>query len=171
MRCLGSGLAAVGLAALFGVTPAQAQGLVFGAGAGPTFNLEDDAGTDFHIMGTLAFGGSAGRPIGFRVDGMWQFADGGSIINGTGNVVYTFTVSDETKFRPYLIGGAGVYYFDPDDFDSSTEFGINLGAGFTAPVGSGTTKLFGEARFHNIFTEGESTNILPLTLGVMFGGS
>ena len=32
-------------------------------------------------------------------------------------------------------------------------------------------KLFGEARFHNIFTDGESTNIMPLTLGVMFGGS
>jgi hypothetical protein len=32
-------------------------------------------------------------------------------------------------------------------------------------------KLFGEARFHNIFTEDESTNILPVTLGIMFGGS
>ncbi|MEZ0334572.1 MAG: outer membrane beta-barrel protein [Gemmatimonadales bacterium] len=171
MRCLASGIAAVALLAHAGVAPAEAQGVRFGAGAGPTFNLEDDAGTDFHVMGTLGFGGAAGRPLGFRVDGMWQFADGGSIINGTGNLVYTFSVSDETKFRPYLIGGVGAYYFDPDGGDSSTEFGINAGAGFTAPVGSGTTKLFGEARFHNIFTEGESTNILPLTLGVMFGGN
>ena len=32
-----------------------------------------------------------------------------------------------------------MYYFDPDEdaFDSSTDFGINAGAGFTVPVGSG----------------------------------
>jgi hypothetical protein len=170
MKRLVSGIAGVALVALAGVGPVQAQGVRFGAGAGPTFNLEEDAGTDFHIMGTLAFGGSAEKPLGFRVDGMWQFADGGNIINGTGNLLYNFSVSEETKFRPYLIGGAGVYFFDPDDFDSSTEFGINAGAGFTVPVGSGSMKLFGEARFHNVFTEDESTNLLPVTLGVMFGG-
>jgi hypothetical protein len=171
MRHLAGGIAGVALVILFGAGPAQAQGVRFGAGAGPTFVLEDNGGTDFHVMGTLAFGGSAERPLGFRVDGMWQFADGGNIINGTGNVVYNFSVSEETKFRPYLIGGAGAYFFNPDEGDGSTEFGINAGAGFTVPVGSGTTKLFGEARFHDIFTDGGSTNILPLTLGVMFGGS
>jgi hypothetical protein len=161
----------VALVILVGVGPVQAQGVRFGAGAGPTFSLEEGGGTDFHILGTLAFGGSADRPLAFRADGMWDFADGGNLIIGTGNIVYNFSVSDETKFRPYLIGGAGVYYFSPDDdaFDSSTDFGINAGAGFTAPIGSGTTKIFGEVRFHNIFTDGESTNIMPLTLGLMFG--
>jgi Outer membrane protein beta-barrel domain len=171
MRHLPSGIAGVALAILVGVGPVQAQGVRFGAGAGPTFSLEEGGGTDFHVLGTLAFGGSADRPLGFRADGMWDFADGGNLIIGTGNVVYNFSVSDETKFRPYLIGGAGVYYFSPDNdaFDSSTDFGINAGAGFTAPIGSGTTKIFGEVRFHNIFTDGESTNIMPLTLGLMFG--
>ncbi len=171
MRHLPSGIAGVALVILVVVGPVQAQGVRFGAGAGPTFSLEEGGGTDFHILGTLAFGGSADRPLAFRADGMWDFADGGNLIIGTGNIVYNFSVSDETKFRPYLIGGAGVYYFSPDDdaFDSSTDFGINAGAGFAAPIGSGTTKIFGEVRFHNIFTDGESTNIMPLTLGLMFG--
>ena len=173
MKCVASGLAGMALVALAGVAPVQAQGVRFGLGAGPTFNLEEGGGTDIHAMGTLAFGGSPDQPLGFRVDGQWQFADGGDIISGTGNLVYNFSVSDETKFRPYLIGGGGAYYFNPDNdvIDSSTDFGINAGAGFTVPVGSGSMKVFGEARFHNIFTEDESTNILPVTLGIMFGGS
>jgi hypothetical protein len=172
MRHLAGGIAGVALVILFGAGPVQAQGVRFGAGAGPTFVLEDNGGTDFHVLGTVAFG-PAEKPLGFRVDGMWDFADGGNFLIGTGNVVYNFSVSDETKFRPYLIGGAGVYYFNPDEdaFDSSTDFGINAGAGFTVPVGSGSMKLFGEARFHDVFTDGEDLNILPVTLGVMFGGS
>lgn len=172
MKHLPSGIAGLALMVLVGAGPVHAQGVRFGVGAGPTFSLEDNGGTDFHILGTAAFGGSAEKPIGFRADGMWDFADGGSLLIGTGNVVYNFSVSDETKFRPYLIGGAGVYYFNPDEdiFDSSTDFGINAGAGFTVPVGSGSMKLFGEARFHTIFTDDESTSILPVTLGVMFGG-
>jgi len=67
----------------------------------------------------------------------------------------------------------GIYNINPDSdlADSETKFGINAGAGFTVPVGRGSTRLFGEARFHNVFTEGESLNLLPLTVGIMFGGS
>jgi hypothetical protein len=86
--------------------------------------------------------------------------------------VYAFEVSDDTKFRPYLIGGLGVYNinFDLAGVDSETKFGINAGAGFTVPVGQGSTRLFAEGRFHNIFTEGENLNLLPITIGIMFGG-
>lgn len=124
-------------------------------------------------MGTVAFGGSGGRPLSFRADGMYQLGDAANLLIGTGNVVYSFDVSEETRFRPYLIGGVGVYNVNPDSdlADSSTEFRINAGAGFTVPIGQRTTRLFGEGRFHNIFTEGESTNILPITIGIMFGGS
>ena len=145
----------------------------FGVGGGPTFILNEGGGTDFHGMGTIAFGGSADRPISFRADGMYQLGDGADILSGTGNVVYSFSVSDETRFRPYLIGGGGIYNVNPesDVVDSSTEFGINAGAGFTVPIGQGTSRLFGEARFHNVFTEGDSFNPLPITIGIMFGGS
>jgi hypothetical protein len=171
MRSLALGTAAVPVAVLAWAAPLSAQGVRFGAAAGPTFILEEDGGTDFHALGTVAFGGSADRPLSFRVDGMYQLGDEADILDGTANAVYSFDVSEETRFRPYLIGGVGVYNINPDAGDSSTEFGINAGAGFNVPVGQGTTRLFGEARFHNVFREGESLNLLPITLGIMFGGS
>jgi hypothetical protein len=143
----------------------------FGLGGGPTFSLEEGGGTDFHAMGTLGFGGAEGRPLAFRIDGMYQFGDAANLIIGTANVVYNFSVSEDTRFQPYLVGGGGVYNIDPDFGDGATDFGVNGGAGFQVPIGQGTTRLFGEARFHAIFTEGSSTNILPITVGVMFGGS
>jgi hypothetical protein len=173
MRGLALGAATVAVAACTLAAPLAAQGVRFGVGGGPTFVLEDGGGTDFHVMGTAAFAVGEDLPVSFRVDGQYQLGDAFDIFSGTGNAVYAFDVSDETRFRPYLIGGLGFYNvsFDDDALDSETKFGINLGAGFSVPVGSGNTRLFGEARFHNIFTSGENLNLLPLSIGVMFGGS
>ena len=172
MRGLTLGVATVVLAATIGTTPVAAQGVRFGVGGGPTFVLEDGGGTDFHVMGTAAFGGGGNLPVSFRVDGQYQLGDAADVLSGTANAVYAFSVSEETKFQPYLVGGLGIYNVNPDaeGFDSETKFGINAGAGFTVPVGQGSTRLFAEARFHNIFIEGENRNLLPLTIGVMFGG-
>ena len=173
MRGQGVGMAAVVVAMLAGAQPASAQGVRFGVGGGPTFNLEDGGGTDFHAMGTAAFGGGSDLPVSFRVDLQYQLGDGADVLSGTGNAVYAFQVSEETRFRPYLIGGVGIYNINPESdlVDSETKFGINAGAGFSVPVGQGNTRLFGEARFHNVFIEGENFNPLPITIGVMFGGS
>ena len=97
------------------------------------------------------------------------------VIYGTANLVYKFKTSEESKFRPYLIGGGGVYNFKAkgDDVptgvdDSQTKFGINAGAGFDIKAGS--AGLFVEGRFHDIFTTGSNTTFIPLTVGVRFGG-
>jgi hypothetical protein len=166
-------MAAVAIAALTSASPLAAQGVRFGVGGGPTFVLEDGGGTDFHAMGTVAFAGGDDLPVSFRLDGQYQLGDDVDVLSGTGNAVYAFSVSEDTKFRPYLIGGLGIYNINPDaeGFDSETKFGINAGAGFNVPVGQGNARLFGEARFHNIFTEGENLNLLPITVGIMFGGS
>ncbi len=145
-------------------TPASAQGLVFGAGAGPTFSLEDGGGTDFHLMGTLRFGREEGNPVNFRVDGMVQFADADDLIIGTANALYNFSVASDARIRPYVIGGAGIYA------NGGTDVGINAGAGATFPLGVGDSpaRLFAEARFHAIFAEGNTINLLPITVGIMF---
>ena len=171
MRAPRVGMAMGLVLVLAGAAPVSAQGVRFGLGGGPTFSLDEGGGTDFHAMGTIAFGGSGDRPLAFRVDGMYTFGDAANIIHGSANVVYAFSVSDDTRFRPYLIGGGGIYNIDPDFGDGSTEFGLNAGAGFNVPIGQGTTRLFGEARFHRIFSDPEDANILPITLGIMFGGS
>lgn len=154
------------LALLAAGTPglAAGQGVVFGAGLGPTFSLEDGGGTDFHVMGTLRFGREEGDPVAFRVDGMIQFADDELFI-GTGNVVYHFATSTDARFRPYVIGGAGIYA------NGGTDFGINAGAGAILPLGVGDApaRLFAEARYHAIFADG-TINQLPITVGIAFYG-
>ena len=173
MRRLALGVATLAIAAFTLAAPLEGQGVRFGAGGGPTFVLEDDAGTDFHVLGTIAFAGGENLPVSFRADGQYQMGDLFDVLSGTANAVYGFSVSEETKFRPYLIGGLGVYNLNPDEegAGSETKFGINAGAGFTVPVGQGNARLFGEARFHNVFTEGENFNIMPLTVGIMLGGN
>ena len=121
-------------------------------------------------------------PVGLRADGMFhRFAFDGADVNnnlfaGVGNLV--LTVPTAGVIRPYIIGGAGVYNIrrsgddnlDDNDIDlgrtSATEFGVNGGAGLTFQLAGFNTFL--EARFHNIFTEDESTQMVPITFGLVF---
>jgi hypothetical protein len=123
--------------------------------------------------------------VGIQVDGTFQRFGGEEdilgedvnlqIIQGTANAVYRFQTSEDTKIRPYIIGGVGLYNLKATgdgvvgDPGSDTDFGINGGAGFDFVAGS--VGLFVEGRFHNVFTEGESTNFIPITVGVRLGGS
>jgi opacity protein-like surface antigen len=95
------------------------------------------------------------------------------IIQGTANVVYTFTTAEESTFHPYLIGGVGLYNAkatgdDVPDSESETDFGINAGAGFDFQAGA--VALFVEGRFHNVFSDPDNTNFIPITVGIRFGG-
>jgi opacity protein-like surface antigen len=120
-------------------------------------------------------------PIGIQIDGSYaQYSDDtpadlkSRFIYGTANAVYRFSTAAESRFRPYLIGGAGVYNFKPTgdavigDPGSETKFGLNAGAGFD--IKAGAAGLFVEGRFHNIFTEGSNTQFIPLNVGVRLGG-
>jgi hypothetical protein len=138
------------------------SGQVFGAGVGPTVSLEGD-GVDFHVLATLRFNREQANPVGFRVDGMAQFADEELYI-GTVNALYSFTNAPEARVRPYVIGGGGLY------INGGSDFGINAGAGAVFPLGVGDSpaRAFAEARFHAIFAEGNTIQQLPLTAGIMF---
>ena len=173
--------------ATVGAAPAMAQGAKFSVGGGVTLPLGDFgdvANTGFHGLAAVGFQ-PANLPVGFQIDGMYNrfglddaFTLGddvnSQIIQGTANVVYTFTTAEESTFHPYLIGGVGLYNFKftgddvPDGTESNTDFGINAGAGFDFQAGS--VGLFVEGRFHNVFTEDESTNFIPITVGIRFGG-
>ena len=95
-------------------------------------------------------------------------------IDGTANVVYKFK-TPKSKFRPYLIGGGGVYNLKAKGNDVGpgrqlqTKFGINAGAGFD--FGRAARRLFVEGRFHNVFISGSDFQFIPITVGVRFGGS
>jgi hypothetical protein len=51
---------------------------------------------------------------------------------------------------------------------SSTEAGINAGAGFDFEVGGAALLI--ESRFHSVFTEGDNITFVPITVGIRFGG-
>jgi hypothetical protein len=177
---------AVGMALMVsaGTAPALAQGAEFALGGGVTLplgNFDDASKLGWHGTGAVSFV-PQNLPVGFQIDGSFsRLSDEtpldiqSQLLYGTANVVYKFEVSEETKFRPYLIGGGGVYNLDakgddvPAGVESVTKFGLNAGAGFDFKAGA--AGVFVEGRFHNVFTEGDNTNFIPFTVGVRFGGS
>ena len=188
MRGLRSVALGAALMAAVGAAPAMAQTAKFSVGGGLTLPLGDfgDASsTGWHGMAAVGFQ-PANLPVGFQLDGMYQrfgvegapdnFDGHTQIIQGTANVVYTFTTAESSQFHPYLIGGVGLYNAKPtgDDLtaligdESSTDFGINGGAGFDFQAGS--VGLFLEGRFHNVFSDGSDGTFIPITVGVRFGG-
>ena len=154
MKALSKSLLAMAMTLAFGASIASAQMPVqFGLGAGvtiPSGSFSNGLKTGWHGMGLIQFK-PASSPVGFQIDGAYQqlgFDGGGGkeqIIDGTGNVIYEFQVSPDTKF------------------------GINAGAGFN--VQASGVGVFVEGRFHNVFVTGSDFHFIPITAGVRFGGT
>lgn len=186
MKRLVQSLVMCGVVAAVATGEASAQVPVsFGVGGGvtiPTGSSSDALKTGWHGLALVRFKPAA-SPVGFQIDGMYQrlgfdeFLPEGNlqVINGTANVVFSFPVSEETRFRPYLLGGVGVYnskakFEVGPDGESSTDFGINAGAGFDIGFGGGT--FFVEGRFHNVFeSDADDLKFIPITAGIRFGGN
>jgi opacity protein-like surface antigen len=188
MKALLKASAALALGMVLIAPSARAQGAEFSLGGGATVPLADFADatkTGWNGMAGISFVPGS-FPLGIQIDGMYQrlkFDDAIStdlstqILQGTANLVYKFKTSEESTFRPYLIGGVGVYNFKavggddvsaPGEGNTSTDFGLNGGAGFdikTSGIG-----LFVEGRFHNVFTDGSDAQFIPITLGIRLGG-
>jgi hypothetical protein len=166
---------------LSGSTLSAQTPVEFGVGAGisiPSGSTSNGLKTGWHGAALVQFKPPA-SPVGFQVDGSYTHfgLDGGGgkyqVISGTANAVYTFSVAAETQFRPYLIGGGGLYNLklkpDVGVSSSDTKFGINVGAGLnfkTSGVG-----VFVEGRFHDVLVSGPDFHYIPITVGVRFGGT
>src|SRR5690606_24920024 len=94
-------------------------------------------------------------------------------LGGAANVI--LTVSNDGNFRPYVIGGAGVYNvkekFDADiiefETDDQTKLGLNGGVGARFRLGGINGTL--EARYLSVFLEGDrNMNVIPITIGLEF---
>jgi hypothetical protein len=188
MRGFSKGIAAVALGMLLTAPALHAQGLEFSLGAGATVPLDayaDQAKTGYNGLAGISYTPS-NFPLGFQIDGMYErlklendVSDRSSqIIQGTGDLIYKFKTSPESSFRPYLIGGVGVYNFKnvsgndivaPDEGNTATDFGLNGGAGFD--IKAGGVGLFLEGRFHDVMKDGEDTKFIPITFGIRLGGN
>ena len=163
----------VGLITLAEPTHAQRRtsiGLAAGASV-PIGDLGDATSTGFHALGTLSVSGTATMPLGLRIDGMYNSLSGkreGPDVNVwtvNGNLVYAFPGG--LTATPYLIGGAGWYNLKADGADEGTnELGINAGIGARFALSGFST--FAEVRFHNVFTDDNSAQLIPITFGILF---
>ena len=170
----------LGFALVLGAPVLRAQGVVFSLGAGvgiPLGDFDDVVKMGWQGMGAVSFHPRS-LPVGIQVDGNFsRFSDEtpldihSQLIYGTANAVYRFQTTENTGFRPYLIGGLGAYNSKATGSDalggSSTKFGINAGVGFDFKAGGAT--LFVEGRFHNVFVSGPNVEFFPINLGIRFG--
>jgi opacity protein-like surface antigen len=173
---------------------AEAQGISpisFGVAGGMSFPMGEDRDyVDNGYHGDVMVGFHLPTaPISFRLDGFYHkfngkdAFDGGTsrVIGGTGNVVWDVPAGAMVKM--YVTGGVGMYNMKLEadvpvltDLrlgvvtetveEKMTMFGLNGGMGVRFSL-AGITP-FVEARYHSVFTEGEKTNMVPVSLGIMF---
>ena len=183
-------LAVTGLAAALTLAPSAAQSqdgraISFGVMGGlslPMGDLSDGVNSGYNITGNIWM--PLGSTLKFRGDvGYESFGGKGStsvagfdfnVLSLTGNVVLPLGGEKaEGGIRPYLIGGGGLYrgtikvnVIGLSGSESSSDLGINAGGGFEFKLSGFTT--FAEARFVNVFSEGESSRWIPITFGIRF---
>jgi hypothetical protein len=159
-----------------GNASAQIPGVGLGIAGGPSFplgTLAEEAGTGFHVRGSLGLELPL-IPLGARADLLWQqfpdehsgnFTQLGGLLNATWRLPFPIA-------RPYLIGGAGLMrHSEPDEAHddhvheggTSTEFAFGVGAGVQLRL-----LVFGafvEARY---LDWGHGNRGIPLTFGFTF---
>ena len=168
--------AAVAMTVVVSATAAEAQMPIrFGVAGGvsiPTGDGSDDVETGFHGQVMLGFGMIA-LPVKLRADvsyHKWSGKDG-TLIEGIDQRVISGALNANIGLggigvKPYVSGGLGVYNSKVEDLDAETDFGINGGVGLEFSLTGMSTFL--EARYVNVFTEGESTKFIPITFGILF---
>jgi opacity protein-like surface antigen len=116
--------------------------------------------------------------IGGRVNGTYARHNHDTVddarvrfIGAMGDLVFSPGTGD-AKLRPYLLGGLGVQNANIETGigdNSETNLAFNFGAGVNVAMGS--MKLFIEGRWLSVRTDPESANLIPLSIGLRFGGN
>jgi opacity protein-like surface antigen len=195
MKVLLNGIAVFGLMATLATSSVQGQSeggnrITIGVGGGvaiPLSDYSDVTKTGWDLGAAFQFKPAA-SPVGFQIDGAYlqnKFDESVTTTPGkaewwygTGNIVFWFPVAAETRIRPYILGGGGVYNYKvkPEGFSSTskTKFGINVGAGFDFDVGP-KAGVFIESRFHDVFfsdtdviSGGKDLKFIPINVGLRY---
>jgi len=191
--------AAVFLFATASLALAQGTGSVHvGISGGADFPVQDQhdayqTGWNGTLLFPINFGSS---PVSARVDGSYNRMNTKSDLaafTGSGNVrILSGTVDlvagpRDTPVEPYVIGSVGAYdlRFHGEDLanntfsDRTTRFGWNAGGGIAFPLGATNSRLFLEARYTSVSTNGDRFSqsvryggsrftFIPVNLGLIF---
>ncbi len=158
-------------------------GMSFGGGGGITIGDSKQSAVLFsidysrHTMNEGKLLAAAGIPAGQDLS-----LSGGTLIhlNVLGNFRHNLKSVDEGA-SPFVIGGVGISRLSASDItvagggqvvtepidDSSTKLGISFGAGVDIPAGE-KFGIFIELKYGIGFTENESTQTLPVRVGLIF---
>jgi opacity protein-like surface antigen len=170
--------AVAALALLAPVMASKAQ-VSFGVAAGaavPTGKTADSYDTGYNLTAMLGISAPL-APVGFRVDGMFNEFNAKNVTPTvkfrssaiTANAIVKAPIS-AIVLSPYLIGGIGMYNTNlspkPALFESSNDFGWNLGAG--VKFGLAGFSALGEVRYHQYTANNATVRYVPITFGIMF---
>lgn len=181
-------LRVIGLAALVAL-PAMASAqegrpVSFGVSGGlslPIGDLGDGYDAGFNVTGHVAFKPASFTNLSFRGDvsfdrwGNKQLDDASTQVLGvTANALYAFPQTSPGVVRPYVLGGVGFFNSKSTgtisgvkiEGSSSTDLGVQAGAGVNFQLSGFST--FVEAKFVNVFGDGNSVSWIPITFGFKF---
>lgn len=144
--------------------------LSLGTGFGATLPIGDAADVldlGWHAQANLGLSKTT-WPVGLRFDVGYHSLGGSEalfpdqrIISGLANIELRLNRAGGPGGF-FLAAGPGVYNLKPGDGPSDTEFGIFGGVGYKFAM---TNLLLGlEGKFHSIFTEPRSTQLIPFSI-------
>jgi len=96
-----------------------------------------------------------GWPISLQLD-LMVVDLGSSLFQATIEAVYDFG-SSSSAFRPYLIGGLGIY---------DGNFGLNGGIGVDFAIVNAPFGFFAETRYHRVFDDPSDVGFIPINAGI-----
>jgi hypothetical protein len=178
MKRIVVGAVVLGLAQALAGQPAaaQARGYVgFGGGVNvPIGTFNDAVKTGWLGQVVAGITGPKGR-LGGRVDGTFArngFDVGGGnfrLLGAIGDLVLS-PMTGSGKTRPYFLAGLGFQSGKANtSTTSSTKFAFDFGLGLTIKAGRNAA-VFGEGRYLSVHTDPDTFNMLPISIGVRFGG-
>ena len=94
-------------------------------------------------------------PISLQLD-LMVVDLGSSLFQATIEAVYDFG-SSSSAFRPYLIGGLGIY---------DGNFGLNGGIGVDFAIVNAPFGFFVESRYHRVFDDPSDVGFIPINAGI-----
>jgi len=179
----------IGLAALVALpvmaSAQETRPFSFGVSGGlalPIGDFGDGYDSGFDVTGHVMFKPASFTNLGFRGDVNFD-RFGSKLLNGinsrllgaTANAVYSFPQATPGVVRPYVIGGVGmqnskttgkVAGINLSQNATSTDVAAQGGGGVNFQLAGFTT--FVEAKYVNVFGDGNSLSYIPITFGIRF---
>lgn len=140
----------------------------------PTGDFGSGLASGYSVAGHVFLSPSAMRSLRFRGDvsyDSWDIENTNSStrsLAGIANAIFDVSTSSTSTVKPYFLGGLGIFNGKNSgtNSESDTNLGAQLGGGLNFQLSGFSTFL--EAKYVNVFAEGNNVNWIPITFGIRF---